>query len=157
MPPTMEEGRNCIEIGIRHKIQELKEDLSNAKIEIIVLVLVVRPILIFGELLYPSAETSWTLDPLMILVIGPIFEEFYWRGILQERLSWIVSENIAITLTSLLFAFSHWMPGLPFDIAFLVRVCTGVFFGLAYSKTRNILVSYVAHSAVNVWGLLPLW
>ncbi|MHA2081259.1 MAG: hypothetical protein ACXAAN_02670 [Candidatus Thorarchaeota archaeon] len=82
-PPT-EGDHNCIEIKCRYKIHELKENLSKAKFEVITLILLVRPILIIGENLFPSAEIPWTMDPLTVLVLGPLIEELYFLGILQD-------------------------------------------------------------------------
>jgi membrane protease YdiL (CAAX protease family) len=156
-PPTTKGDHTCINVKSRYRLSELLEDLSKTKFEIVALIFLVRPLLIIGEYYFTPAEVPWTMDPLMVLVIGPVLEEFYFRGILQERLSWLVADRYAIVLTSLLFAFAHWMPGEPFDIAFLIRLSTGVFFGVVYSKTRNILVSSIAHFGVNLWGFVPLW
>lgn len=156
-PPTTKGDYHCIEVKSRYRLRELIEDLSETKFEILALVLIVRPVLIVGEYCFPPFEVPWTMDPLQVLVIGPVLEEFYFRGILQERLSWLVADRYAIALTSVLFAFSHWMPGDPFDFAFLIRLSTGLFFGIIYSKTRNILVSSVAHFGVNLWAFVPLW
>lgn len=157
IPPSTKGEHNCIDIGFRYRLSELKEDLSKTKFEILALIFLVRPLLIIGEYYFPPAEVPWTMNPLNVLVIGPILEEFYFRGILQERLNWLVSDRDAIALTFVLFAFAHWMPGDPFDIAFLIRLSTGLFFGIVYAKTRNILVSSVAHFGVNLWGFVPIW
>ncbi|MDF1537672.1 MAG: CPBP family intramembrane metalloprotease [Candidatus Thorarchaeota archaeon] len=90
----------------------------------------------------------------LLIVFGPILEEFIYRGIIQERLSWYFSERAAILFTSFLFALIHWTPGdiTVFVGASVFRFIRSCFYGVIYAKTRNIVHSSVAHSAVNLYG-----
>ena len=150
-PPTTKGDHHCIEIKGRYRISELIEDLSKTKYIIIGLVLLVRPILIVGEYYFPPAEISMNAGLLEMLVLGPLIEEFYFRGILQEQLRWVVSDMNANIITSGFFALFHWMPGEPFDIALLIRFVGSLFLGLVYEKTDNVMASFITHSAVNLW------
>jgi membrane protease YdiL (CAAX protease family) len=155
--PTTKGDHNCIDVGFRYKFHELKEDLSKTKFEIVSVVFLVRPAtFLIEEFILPTVETPFTFDPFLLLVYGPLLEEFYFRGILQERLGWVIPEKYAILLSSGVFSFYHWVPGNPLDIILLTRFIRSLFYGVVYSKTRNILASYVSHLGVNLWGFLPI-
>ena len=154
-PPTTKGEENCIDIGFRYKISELREDLSKTKFEILGLVLILRPMLILVEEFFQLNEPS-TSNPLLLLVIGPLLEEFYFRGIIQERLGWFISQKYAIVLSSAIFSYSHIIPGLPLGMALVTRFIISLVYAVVYAKTRNILVSLVPHFGVNLWGLLPI-
>lgn len=155
IPPTTKGDHYCLHIGFRYRFHELKEDLSKTKYKILVLVLLIVPLtFLIEEYILPTAETPSTMNPFLILVFGPLLEEFYFRGILQERLNWVMPEKYAILLSSGVFSFYHWIPGNPLDIILLTRFIRSLFYGAVYSKTKNILVSSVAHSGVNLFGLL---
>ncbi|TET11597.1 MAG: CPBP family intramembrane metalloprotease [Candidatus Thorarchaeota archaeon] len=38
----------------------------------------------------------------------------------------------------------------------VIQFLRSLFYGVVYVKTRNIISSFVAHSGVNLWGLLPI-
>ena len=152
IPPTTKGNHNCIDIGFRYRLHELREDLSKTKYEIVALVFLIVPLtFLVEEFILPTAETPFTTSPFLILVFGPLLEEFYFRGILQERLGWAMSEKYAIILSSGVFSFYHWVPGNPLDIILLTRFIRSLFYGTVYSKTQNILASYVSHLGVNLW------
>ncbi len=95
-------------------------------------------------------------SPLLLLVIGPLLEEFYFRGVVQERLEWIIGQRYSIVLVAAVFSFYHWVPGAPLNLALVTRFIRSLFYGVVYAKTRNILTSFVPHLGVNLWGLLPI-
>ncbi|MHA2082044.1 MAG: CPBP family intramembrane glutamic endopeptidase [Candidatus Thorarchaeota archaeon] len=152
---SIEAKDTCIYIGFRYKIKELKEDLTKVKLEILGLVFLLRPLLIMVDEFFRLSEPSAS-NPMLLLVVGPLLEEFYYRGILQERLSWFISQKYAIVLSSVIFSYSHIIPGLPLDMALVTRFIISLVFAGIYAKTRNILTSFVAHFGVNLWCLLPI-
>jgi membrane protease YdiL (CAAX protease family) len=154
IPPTTRGEHTCIDIGFRYRLSELREDLSKTKFEILGLVFVVRPLLIVVETHLQLSEPLPIGSPMILLVLGPLLEEFYFRGVVQERLEWIIGQRTAIVLVAVVFSFYHWVPGAPLNLALMTRFFRCLFYGIIYAKTRNILASFLAHFGVNLWGLI---
>ena len=111
-----------------------------------------------------------------------LVEEFFFRGLLQSRLSaWFRSEVTGVVLMALLFGLAH-APGFifrhagvveglganpsPLDaIAYAVVTLSvsGVFLGIIWARTRNLVALIIIHAAtdlfpnlahfVRIWGL----
>lgn len=92
IPPTTKGEHNCIDIGFRYRLSELREDLSKTKFEKLDLVFVFRPLLIVLETYLQLNESLPIGSPMILLVIGPLLEEFYFRGVVQERFEWIIGQ-----------------------------------------------------------------
>jgi membrane protease YdiL (CAAX protease family) len=106
------------------------------------------------ERLPSSGELNGQL--VLAILIAPLGEEISFRGLFQERLGWFMPTWVAIGVTSLLFALMHLSYG-PADVVFwdLFSVFVdSLFFGIIYAKTKNILVSYIAHLLADVIGML---
>lgn len=91
-------------------------------------------------------------------ILGPVVEEFVWRGYIQTRLTSVWGMNRAILLTAGLFAAKHVIVDLS-----LVRTTSLVLIalGLGVIGARlGTLAATVAHivmnSAATVWGLHDL-
>jgi membrane protease YdiL (CAAX protease family) len=94
----------------------------------------------------------------LAILIAPLGEEITYRGLFQERFGWFMPTWLAIGVTSLFFAFMHLSSG-PVDVVFwdLFSVFVdSLLFGVIYAKTKNILVSYIAHLFADIIGLLLL-
>ena len=81
------------------------------------------------------------------VILAPVMEEMYFRGILQDFLYNITKENTYI-VTAALFALSH--------IRYWARPCTlfivwvlGMVNGRIRQKYNNLLPSMIAHSTYN--------
>ena len=76
-----------------------------------------------------------------MVLIAPIVEEIFFRGIIMSRLIKRYSPAVAIVFLSLLFAVLH-----PFIIGpFLF----GLFMGWIYFRSHNLLYCIITHVAVN--------
>lgn len=84
-----------------------------------------------------------------VIVLGPIQEEFMFRGILQGAVfdnSWL-----GLALTSTVFSFLH----APYDVpSFLYYMIGGLLLGFAYKKSQNLLVSILVHMCFNAFPLI---
>lgn len=92
------------------------------------------------------------LVPLSFLVIAPA-EEFLFRGVVQGRLREAFRPSVAIPLTAALFATVHYFSltggsGARLT-AIMILFLPSLVFGLAYERTRNIVVSMLIHGAYN--------
>ena len=84
-------------------------------------------------------------DALLLALASGLGEELLFRGALQPR--------VGLVLASLLFACAHFVPRrelLPWTAFALLA---GLFFGLLYKTTGNILAPVAAHTLVNAVNL----
>ncbi|CAH2214751.1 CPBP family intramembrane glutamic endopeptidase [Tepidibacter aestuarii] len=84
-----------------------------------------------------------------ICVVAPIYEEIIYRGIILKGLSRKYNDNIAVILSSLLFAVMHMNLHQGIN-AFLL----GVVFGYLYLKTKSIYITMFAHFINNGIGII---
>jgi len=112
--------------------------------------------------------SSWTiwLPWIVIAIINPWIEEFYWRGLLLDYTknwkSWI-----AILYSSLLFSINHIAYGVnsALNSGFEILISTllmGIIWGIVYKKTKSLRWVIFAHFLVDFFGLsvsafLDLW
>lgn len=154
----------------------LKIDLAKTKYLIAAVVLVVQPAALFLEFTFlpmigcPETPPSFLdlennlIGALsLVLIVGPLAEEYFFRRIFQERLSWILSENRSIVVASVAFVLYHLLPGNPLCDMYglLFRFIRSLFYGLVYSRTRSFIASWVPHLGVNSlaivgWLLFPV-
>jgi membrane protease YdiL (CAAX protease family) len=92
---------------------------------------------------------SLPLRLITLVVIGPIVEEFIFRGILINRAVYWMPKWAAVAVSALIFGAMHGnvIQGL---YAFLV----GLLLGYIYIKTRNIIAAIAAHMVFNAYDLL---
>jgi membrane protease YdiL (CAAX protease family) len=90
------------------------------------------------------------------LVIAPIHEELFFRGILFRSLADRYGFAIGAGGSGLAFGLIHYVPGPVFGSVLLmgVMVFTGVALAWFYQRRGNIVASLVAHVTFNVIGLI---
>ena len=97
-----------------------------------------------------SSIPMWLLI-LVVVVIGPIFEELVFRKFLMDRLL-CIGEYGAVLISSLAFGLFHQNLYQLFYAAMI-----GVVLGFVYVKTRNILYPIIIHVCFNFFGsALPM-
>lgn len=84
---------------------------------------------------------------LLVVVLGPIYEELIFRGILIDILRKYMNINLVLILTSLLFGMLH-QNIIQISYAFV----GGLIYGLIYVYTDNLIYSIIAHSIDNLLG-----
>lgn len=106
----------------------------------------------------PSAGIAALLGFLLLTALSTFIEELVFRGLTQERLSWLFPQAVAIVVASVLFGIVHWAPGDPFvvfaDISAVI--IDGMFYGAIYARSRSVLVSWTAHFFSDIVGLAML-
>ena len=109
-----------------------------------------------------------------------LVEEFFFRGLLQSRLSaWFQSEITGIALMAMIFGLAH-APGFIFRHAGMVEglganpsaldavaysivtlAVSGVFFGIVWTRTKNLFALILIHAATdllpNLGGFVQTW
>ena len=81
---------------------------------------------------------------LLVGVIGPIFEEFLFRGVLYTSLRRHLTAPTSIFLISFLFAFIHFDPNVMTGLFIL-----GMVMNVLYEKTGSLIPSIVTHCLWN--------
>ena len=89
------------------------------------------------------------------LVIAPIHEELFFRGILFRSLADRYGFAVGAGGSGLAFGLIHYVPGHAYGSLLLmgVMVFTGVALAWFYQRRGNIAASMVAHATFNVIGL----
>ncbi len=99
---------------------------------------------------------SLPLSALGILVFTAWPEEFLFRGLLQNLLSKSLGNELAgWILASALFGLSHIVHGFPNWGYVLLASIAGLFYGMAWRKTKSMTASSLVHALVDtVWHTL---
>lgn len=96
------------------------------------------------ESIFSGNATLQILGFVMIVVLAPIGEEFFFRGTIQRLLYPSMRGWLSILLTTALFAFIH------FQIDnFAAILILGLALGILYHRTRSLWVTIVAHMVYN--------
>lgn len=95
--------------------------------------------------------------PVTILFVAPA-EELLFRGIVQGRYREAFDPTAAVVVASLLFGFVHWLAligtGSGRLVYVLIAALLGLFLGIAYERTKSLLVPIVIHAGYNILGHL---
>lgn len=93
------------------------------------------------------------------VVLAPILEELFFRGVLQRSLQSIAPTTVALALTSLTFGFAHLRPDLgSANVGIVLATGTaGAVFGIATHVTKRLGPSAVAHALFNVIPVALAW
>ena len=91
-------------------------------------------------------STDIILNLILIIIIGPIFEEIIFRKVLIDR-TIKYGAKVSIILSAVLFAFFHGNLN-QFSYALLI----GGFFAYVYIKTGNIIYTIILHLIINLMG-----
>jgi len=109
---------------------------------------------------HPPELEPWKLALLLIgtflafLWVVALFEEFFFRGLLQSLLAHVFqSQALGLIAASLLFGLAHLafhpFPNWRFAI---IGAVSGVFYGLAFLKAKSVRASMVTHAlVVTTW------
>lgn len=87
-------------------------------------------------------------DIFILIFIVPIAEELFFRGFLAHGISLVYNNKSAILLSALVFGLLHYYSG-----GILIAFLGGIYFGYIYIKTKNIYLSIIAHTLINMMVL----
>lgn len=116
---------------------------------LILIVWIIETILFIPFRLYFFSNNNHSPDVYLIfgaLILGPVLEEIIFRNILLNSLLNCYSRNRAILISACLFALVH---GNPIQIS--QALIPGLFFGLVYSKNKNIAYTIILHFFTNLF------
>jgi uncharacterized protein len=103
--------------------------------------------------------TEWQiwLPWILLAMINPWIEEFYWRGLLLDYTAkW--NSWVAILFSSLVFAANHSVFGVNADLfkggaVFTSTLIMGIIWALVYKKTKSLRWTIIAHFFVDFLSL----
>lgn len=96
--------------------------------------------------LFPDGPTSAV--PVLAVLAG-LGEELLFRGVIQTALVQSTSPTIGVVLASLLFGLVHWVT----FAYFLLAAAMGLYLGLLYHLTGNLMVVVLVHSLYD-WAAI---
>ena len=94
-----------------------------------------------------SATAPMWVQMLYAVVIAPVVEEIFFRGIVHDRLSKVMALPFAVVLSSIGFALLHGEL-----LSIIVAFACGVVLALLYSKFNSIMVPIAFHIGFNLFG-----
>jgi membrane protease YdiL (CAAX protease family) len=161
-------GRSWQEIGFRARA--FKRDLfRNWHLILLVAIILQIPLPLFARMKWPALlvhirERVPFLTPssigmlILTIVVIALVEELIFRGLLQQRLAWYLNGFVAILIASFVFSLQHLTPGAPTVVAADLSgvFIDGVVFGWIFERCGNILVSWTAHVAADIVGVVLL-
>jgi membrane protease YdiL (CAAX protease family) len=115
----------------------------------------------FGNRKLPINYGVYLLDYKILIVfifyamLPAIFEEFFFRGLIFDKLKLIYSPNKSIIISSILFCLVHLVYGSFIFILFIFPI--SIFLGYLRNRFNNLFYPIVAHFIYNFFViLLPL-
>jgi len=93
-------------------------------------------------------DSSWwtvSLGFLSFVIIGPIHEELFFRGVIQRYLGSKYSTRSSLIYSSIVFALVHIEPSLIISTFFL-----GIALGYIFQKWNNIWYAIALHMLINL-------
>lgn len=97
----------------------------------------------------PDLELYFSIPSLLIIIIiQPIAEEFFFRGFLLEKIASIIGPNTAIAITAVLFGIAHLSYSNLYPA--IMTTVVGLLLAFVVVKTRNLYSSIIAHVLYNI-------
>jgi membrane protease YdiL (CAAX protease family) len=117
-----------------------------------------------GGLEFPDGVFREFLEPMMdlllanpaatflaVVVVAPLTEEFFFRGLLLTGFERRYGGSAAIVLTTVLFSVAHLNP-----VQLPATLFLGFYLGWLTLRTRSVWPAVIAHAANNLLGFLSL-
>lgn len=100
----------------------------------------------------PQSLFQYAILIVTMCVLTPIVEEFYFRGIIFDRLARKYNVLVGLVVSSLFFASVHT----PNRVIFFFSLLIGLVFALVYAKFKNIWYAVILHAAFNATPFILL-
>ena len=94
-------------------------------------------------------DTNFIIKLINGILLAPVLEEIFFRGILLQQFLKQYSPWKAILLSSLIFTFAHLR---YIDVGYLM--VSGIAFGYVFYKTNSVVASMIVHSSGNLLWLV---
>ncbi|MGI8314769.1 CPBP family intramembrane glutamic endopeptidase [Halobacillus mangrovi] len=100
---------------------------------------------------------------LVLLVINPILEEVYWRGVMHGYLLTRFKERIVVVLTAGFYTIYHLLSVLPFFewpmnmVSVIPVFLAGLFWSYLRKKTGSLIAPILSHAMADAGILTVYW
>ena len=98
---------------------------------------------------YSFSKAALPLEILFYLILNPVAEEMFFRGLAQSQLAYLLGTEISIIAVAFIFGFHHWLAGFSFKFLCLATV-GGFVFGVISAGSGSILPAVLLHSAADL-------
>ena len=102
-----------------------------------------------GSWIPEYSPSTFVIYIITATILGPSFEEFYFRGLLYRRLRKRFTPERAIIFSSLIFSFYHIDYWFSFQNLAFVFV-SGILFAYLFERTKSLTSSFFFHSSLNL-------
>jgi membrane protease YdiL (CAAX protease family) len=105
------------------------------------------------DALSPSDVVGLAIVFPAIVLLGPLWEELFFRGMLFGRLNRSVPTWTAIMISSLIFTLvhdNHYTAGLASIVPFFARFASGAIAALLYLRYKTLSAPYLFHACHNL-------
>lgn len=98
-----------------------------------------------GNAQLDQISSTGILSVLTAIIIAPVFEEWFFRGILLTNLKLITNSALwAIVISAAIFGLSHVYP-----LQALTAFGAGIILGIIYYRTSSLLLTAIVHMSYN--------
>ena len=91
-------------------------------------------------------DNSFYLILLETVILAPLLEELFFRGFIFNKIEHVTNKYFALIISALSFSLSHAEYNLETQVKIIIA---GLYLGLIYIRSRNILIQIIAHSLNN--------
>ncbi len=93
----------------------------------------------------------------IVAIIGAIFEEIYFRGIILQKLQGILNKYLSVFIAAGLFSLAHFVFS-PIQIGDLTSgIFLGLLCGIAFTATGSTISAIVPHLLNNAISISIIW
>lgn len=97
---------------------------------------------VIDDMLLPALRQAPPGGLVLLAALAGVGEEWLFRGVIQGGLSTLLSPNVALVIAALLFGLAHAV-----SVAyFLAATVAGLYLGLLYQWSGNLLLPILVHS-----------
>ncbi|MDT8715384.1 CPBP family intramembrane metalloprotease [Clostridium sp. 19966] len=103
-------------------------------------------------------DLNTIMSAIIAIAIGSFLEEIIFRGFIQYRLELFTTPVKSIIISSFLFTFMHYSKGsfLIVTLDMLGIFIDSIIYGIIFTKTKNIFVSWIAHYLSDLIAVICL-
>lgn len=98
---------------------------------------------------YGFSKGALALELPFYLILNPIAEEVFFRGLLLHLLNDYFGIGVSVAIVSVIFGFHHWIAGFSMKFLLLATI-GGLVFGVVAMLSGSILPAIILHSVADL-------
>lgn len=100
------------------------------------------------------ADEQWLTLLLFALIAAPVYEEFFYRAWMMERLTRVVPAGLALLVSAFAFAAVHFPQSVMQGAQLLLA---GLILGAIWWRFRSLITCVLAHAVWNAFAFAMYW